>query len=327
MKLHELIIQFLEHLEIERNASILTLRQYRHLLSRFEGFLQHHFPSLLTDVTKIDLEAIRQYRLFLSRLTDPRGKSLQKVSQNYHIIALRAFLRYLIKKDIKVVAPEKIDLAKTESRSLKFLSRDQMEILLNQPDTKNIIGLRDKAILEVLFSTGLRVSEIAKLSREQINIKTKEVGIIGKGGRARVVFMSDSAIQHIQNYLNQRKDAFRPLFVRYSQGISSLNQGEQMRLTTRSIERVVEKYVKKAGLPVKATAHTLRHSFATDLLQSGADLRSVQELLGHKNIATTQIYTHVTNPQLRSVHQRFHRGGQQDQDKLKIKNEKVKTTI
>jgi len=308
--LDKFIDQFLEYLEIERNASPQTLRNYRHYLIRFRNFLHDHSPSLLNDVTQIDLETIRKYRLFIARITDRRGEIIKKISQNYHIITLRSFFKYLIKNDIKIIAPEKIELSKTESRSLKFLTPEQMETLLNQPDISNIRGLRDKAILEMLFSTGLRVSEIAKLNREQINLKTKEFGIIGKGGRARVVFLSESAVLAIQIYLKARNDDFRPLFVRYSQGKDVLNKGERMRLSTRSIERVVENYVRTAGLPVKATAHTLRHSFATDLLQSGADLRSVQELLGHKNISTTQIYTHVTNPQLRAIHQKFHHKSQ-----------------
>jgi len=306
MKLHHLIIEFLEYLEIERNASPRTLRAYSHYLNRFEKFLHNLSPIYLEDVTKIDLEVIRQYRLYLSRLVDRRGEPLKKISQNYHIIALRAFFKYLIKKDIKVVAPEKIELAKTESRSLKFLTAEQIEILFSQPDVNTKIGLRDRAILETLFSTGLRVSELAKLNRDQINLKTKEFGVIGKGGRARVVFLSDSACEWIQKYLAARNDDFRPLFVRFVHKIDATNHGEKMRLSTRSIERIVEKYVRQAGLPVKATAHTLRHSFATDLLQAGADLRSVQELLGHKNIATTQVYTHITNPQLRQIHQKFH---------------------
>lgn len=305
--LDQLINEFLEHLEIEKNVSTLTLRNYHHYLLRFSKWIKELSPSLHEDVTKIDLETIRKYRLYLSRLQDKNKESLKKVTQNYHIIALRAFLRYLIKKDIKVLAPEKIDLPKTESRSLKFLSHEQMERLLEQPDISNIMGIRDKTILETLFSTGLRVAEIAKLNRDQINLKTKEFGVIGKGGRARVVFLSDTACEWIAKYLEFRKDNFRPLFIRYSRGIDVTKNGENMRLTTRSIERIVEKYVKKAGLPVKATVHTLRHSFATDLLQAGADLRSVQELLGHKNIATTQVYTHITNPQLKEIHRKFHR--------------------
>lgn len=307
MQLDDLITDYLEYLEVEKNASPLTLRNYHHYLVRFKNWLKQVSPNLLNDVTKINLETIRKYRLYLSRLRDVHNEPLSRATQNYHITAIRAFFRYLIKRDIKVLAPEKIDLPKAESRSLKFLNREQIETLLAQPDTSHIIGLRDKAILEVLFSTGLRVAELAKLNRDQINLKTKEFGVIGKGGRARVVFLSDSACHWLSEYLKARKDDFKPLFIRYSQGVDSTKSGEKMRLTTRSIERVVEKYVKMAGLPIKATCHTLRHSFATDLLQAGADLRSVQELLGHKNIATTQVYTHITNPHLKAIHQKFHR--------------------
>jgi len=305
--LNELIVEFLEHLEVEKNLSPLTIKNYHHYLLRFSNWLSKASPTLLSDVTKIDQNIIKKYRLYLSRLVDDQNEPLSKITQNYHIIALRAFFRYLIKKDIAVLPPEKIDLAKIESRSVKFLTREQIETLLAQPDTSNIIGLRDKAILETLFSTGLRVSELSKLNREKINLKTREFGVIGKGGRARVVFLSDSACRWLEAYLNARKDNFKPLFIRYSRGLDATKNGENMRLTTRSIERIVEKYVKKAGLPIDATCHTLRHSFATDLLQAGADLRSVQELLGHKNIATTQVYTHITNPQLKEIHRRFHR--------------------
>jgi len=317
MTLNELIIEFLEHLEVEKNFSPLTIKNYHHYLSRFSNWLSKFSPALSSDVTKINQETIKKYRLYLSRLVDAQNKPLSKITQNYHIIALRAFFGYLIKKDIAVLPPEKIDLAKVESRSIKFLTREQIETLLAQPDTSNIVGLRDKAILETLFSTGLRVSELAKLNREKINFKTREFGVVGKGGRARVVFLSDSACNWLKAYLDARKDNFKPLFIRYSRGVDATKNGENMRLTTRSIERIVEKYVKKAGLPIDATCHTLRHSFATDLLQAGADLRSVQELLGHKNIVTTQVYTHVTNPQLKEIHQRFHRNYKNDEKENK----------
>lgn len=305
--LDDLINEYLEHLEIEKNVSPLTLRNYAHYLSRFSNWLERVCPNLLKDVTKINLENIRKYRLYLSRLKDRRGEQIKSATQSYHMIALRAFFRYLIKKDIRVLSPEKIDLPKSEGRAIKFLSREQINLLFSQPDTSHIIGIRDRAILETLFSTGLRVSELVKLDRNQINLKTKEFGVVGKGKRVRVVFLSDSAAEWLSKYLKQRADDFKPLFIRYSQGVDATGKGEKMRLTARSVERMIEKYVKMAGLPIKASCHTLRHSFATDLLQSGADLRSVQELLGHKNVGTTQIYTHVTNPRLKEIHQKFHR--------------------
>jgi len=307
MLLKDLIVDFLEYLELEKNTSPLTIRNYHHYLSRFSNWISKNFPPLSQDVTKIDQEIIKKYRLFLSRFVDHRGEPLSKTTQHYHIIAIRSFFRYLIKRDMAVLAPEKIELPKSSGRSIKFLNADQIEKLLSAPDTSTIVGLRDKAILETLFSTGLRVSELAKLNRDKINLKTREFGVIGKGGRARVVFLSETACTWLKRYLASRKDDFEPLFIRYSRGVEPDKKGERMRLSVRSIERVVEKYVAKVGLPINATCHTLRHSFATDLLRAGADLRSVQELLGHKNVSTTQIYTHVTNPHLREVHQRLHR--------------------
>jgi site-specific recombinase XerD len=234
--------------------------------------------------------------------------TLKRVTQNYYVIALRSFLRFLIKNDYPTLEPSKIDLPKTESRSLKFLERDQVDRLVTSVDTSNEEGLRDRAILELLFSTGLRVSELAKLNHEQVNIERKEFGVIGKGQRARLVFVSDRAADWIKRYMHERKDIFKPLFIRYSGKMMEENGGEKMRLTVRGVERVVKKYVRKSRIPVDATVHTLRHSFATDLLTNGADIRSVQEMLGHKNIATTQIYTHITNKQLHDVHKHFHSG-------------------
>ncbi len=301
MDLNKLIKEFLEYLEIERNVSQLTIRNYAHYLYRFLGFLSGspHSPSVKTVKTPKDItpDSIREYRLFLSRYIDPHGISLKRVTQNYHLIALRSFLKYLLKRDIQVVAPEKIDLPKAESRSIKFLERGQVELLLNIPDNP-----RDKAILEVLFSTGLRVSELTRLNRDQINLERREFGVIGKGRRARVVFLSGSAADWLQKYLATREDSDKALFAR-----TSGKKTETLRLSPRSVQRLVEKYVKKARLPVKITPHGLRHSFATDLLSGGADLRAIQEMLGHKNVSTTQIYTHITNPQLKEIHAKFHR--------------------
>lgn len=302
-----LVDEFLEYLEIERNLSFLTIRDYRHYLNNFIEWSTKHSPiSRPQDLT---MELVRKYRVYLAHYNSPNGNlPIKKVTQNYYVIALRSFLRYLIRKDLPVVAPEKIELPKTESRSLKFLDRDQLERLLAQPDISRDQGLRDKVLMEMLFSTGLRVSELCRLNRDQINLERREFGVIGKGQRARVVFLSDRATLWLQRYLEKRKDNFQPLFIRYAGNQSPEINGEQMRLTPRSVQRIIDKYVRKARLPVKATPHVLRHSFATDLLMNGADLRSVQELLGHKNVATTQIYTHVTNAQLRDVHKAFHSG-------------------
>lgn len=304
--LHQLIDEFLNYLEIERNCSKLTIRDYRHYLEEFYVWLSSTLPD--KSIEKIDLSDIRKYRVYLSNKADEKGQTLKRVTQNYYVIALRSFLRFLIKNDHKTLEPSKIDLPKTESRSLKFLEREQVDRLVNAIDTSKEEGIRDRAMLELLFSTGLRVSELVKLNHEQINFDRREFGVIGKGGRARVVFISDRATEWVKRYLANRSDKFKPLFIRYSGKVIEEDDGEKMRLTPRSVERAVKKYVKLARLPVDATVHTLRHSFATDLLTNGADLRSVQEMLGHKNIATTQIYTHVTNKQLREVHEAFHSG-------------------
>jgi site-specific recombinase XerD len=300
------IDNFLEYLEIEKNSSKLTIRNYRYYLSVFHDWYSSTLPG--KTVENLDLTIIRKYRVHLANYVDDKGQSRKKVTQNYYVIALRSFLRFLIKNDVKTLEPSKIDLPKTESRSLKFLERDQIERLVTMPDTSKEEGIRDRTILEVLFSTGLRVSELVKLNHEQINIERREFGVIGKGGRARVVFISDRAAEWIQRYIQARTDAFKPLFIRYSGRVDEDDYGEKMRLTARTIELVVKKYVQMARLPIDATVHTMRHSFATDLLTNGADLRSVQEMLGHKNIATTQIYTHVTNKQLKDVHKAFHSG-------------------
>lgn len=295
-------------MEIEKGCSKLTIRDYRHYLTIFEEWAKR---TSLPSLDKLDLKTIRKYRVYLSNKTDDKGKTLKKVTQNYYVIALRSFLRFLIKNDIKTLEPSKIDLPKTESRSLKFLEREQIDRLVTMPDTSKEAGIRDRAIMELLFSTGLRVSELVKLNHEQINIERREFGVVGKGGRARLVFISDRAADWIQRYLDARSDVYKPLFIRYAKDKSEADDGEKMRLTARSIERIVKKYVAEARLPVDATVHTMRHSFATDLLTNGADIRSVQEMLGHKNIATTQIYTHVTNKQLRDVHKAFHSGNKE----------------
>lgn len=313
--LHAQIDHFLEYLEIEKGCSKLTIRDYRHYLESFEKWYSPASSaggsSLSKSVGKLDLATVRKYRVYLANRADDKGQTLKKVTQNYYVIALRSFLRFLIKNDVPTLEPSKIDLPKTESRSLKFLEREQIDRLVMMPDTSQESGVRDRAIMELLFSTGLRVSELVKLNHEQINIERREFGVVGKGGRARVVFISDRAAEWVDRYVQMRSDVFKPLFIRYSRDISEADDGEKMRLTARSIERIVKKYVQQARLPVDATVHTMRHSFATDLLTNGADIRSVQEMLGHKNIATTQIYTHVTNKQLRDVHKAFHSGNKE----------------
>ncbi|MDO8573846.1 MAG: tyrosine-type recombinase/integrase [Candidatus Daviesbacteria bacterium] len=303
MTLSAHVTAFLEYLELERNASQLTIRNYDHYLKRFLDFSGNINPK------DIDLNLVRKYRLYLSRWTDPKLKrNLKRNTQNYFMIALRAFLKYLAKSDIKTLSPEKVELGDADPRPLKVLDDASLKSLLGAPDLTEKSGIRDRAILETLFSTGLRVSELASLNTDTINLQRKEFGIVGKGGKERVVFVSNSAASWLEKYLEVRKDTFKPLFIRFQGRVDLENGGEKMRLTPRSIERIVEKYVKRLGFSVKATPHTLRHSFATDLLINGADIRSVQEMLGHSNISTTQIYTHVTNAHLKDVHKSFHSG-------------------
>jgi len=238
------------------------------------------------------------------------GKALMaRRTQGYHAIAIRSFLKWLLKNDYSVMAPDKIELPKIEERQVKFLNGEQVDRLLNAPSQSTIQGKRDKAILEILFSTGLRVSELTKLDRDKIDMDRREFGIIGKGGKARVVFLSQRATDWLVKYLNERNDHFKPLFIRHKGKIDPVTPDEKTRLTPRSVQRMVKKYAHKMKLPVEVTPHVMRHSFATDLLMAGADIRSVQEMLGHKNISTTQIYTHVTNKQLRDVHRAFHGKG------------------
>ncbi len=300
------IDEFLEYLEIEKNCSKLTIRDYKHYLKSFNKWFFENMPG--KNISDLDLSTVRKYRVYLSNRVDAKNMTLKRITQNYYVIALRSFLRYLIKNDIKTLEPSKIDLPKAESRSLKVLEKDQVDRLIMAADTSKVDGLRDRAILELLFSTGLRVSELVSLNRDKINLDRREFGVIGKGGKSRLVFVSDRSASSLEMYLKTREDVYNPLFIRYSGREIPENRGEKMRLTARSIERIVKKYVRLAHIPIDATVHTLRHSFATDLLSNGADIRSIQEMLGHKNISTTQIYTHVTNKQLKDVHEAFHSG-------------------
>ncbi len=305
MTLKSLIAEFLEYLEIEKGCSPLTIREYKHYLKRFYNWVTENSPTVKPE--DINLEIVRRYRLYLAHLCTRNGLLLERVTQSYHIVALRAFLRYLlVQRDIPTLSPDKIELPKQSSRSITFLNLEQMERLLNSPKIVTNAGLRDRTILETLFSTGLRVSELVSLNRDQIDLERKEFGVRGKGNKLRVVFLSDTAAEWIERYLRSRQDSFKPLFIHHNGKADIRNNGEGMRLTARSIQRIVAKYAKRAGLPIEATPHTLRHSFATDLLISGADIRSVQEMLGHESIRTTQVYTHVTNRHLKEVHKAFH---------------------
>jgi site-specific recombinase XerD len=306
--IRQLINDFLDYLEIEKNRSPLTIRNYHHYLV----FLVSYFEKSLgrsPTLSDINNENVRKFRVYLSKQKDQKGKFLKKITQGYYMIALRSFLRWLTKNDYKAMSPEKIDLPKAEPHQVKFLAIEQVNRLLAQPSLSDEIGLRDKAILELLFSTGLRVSELVSLNRDQVNIKTRELGVIGKGKRPRLVFISMRAQKFLERYLVTRQDHYKPIFIRYSGKKPDPSAGgDSLRLTARSIQRMIEKYRRRAGLVVAVTPHVLRHSFATDLLFCGADLRSVQELLGHKNVGTTQIYTHVTNKRLREIHSKYHSG-------------------
>lgn len=296
---------FLEHLEIERNVSQLTIRNYRHYLVRFVEWLESE--AQVSEITKVTTDMIRNYRIFLSRFEDDLGRTLSKKTQSYHIISLRSWLKWLVKNDLPVLQPEKIDIPKSESRSMKYLPVDQIERLFQMPNLSTPAGLRDRTILEVLFSTGLRVSELVSLNRDQVDTKRREFGVIGKGRRPRVVFLSERAAHWLDRWLTSREDNWQPVFIRFAQHKPELlSDGLEMRLTARSVQRLVDTYCRKAKLPIKLSPHGLRHSFATDLLSNGAGLRDVQEMLGHKSIATTQIYTHVTRPELKKLHSKFH---------------------
>lgn len=306
MELNTAIRQFLEYCEVEKGRSPLTIRNYQQYLERF------HKWAVKEKVTKTDQiigETIRQYRLYLHHLTDKDGKNLKKVTINYHLIALRSFLKFLSKKDIAALAAEKIELADTEDREINFLEQAEVESLLEAPDTRTIQGLRGKAMLETLFSTGLRVSELVNLKREQINVEKGEFAVLGKGGKIRLVFLSRKAKFYLKKYLNARTDNDPSVFIRFGRRKNPLLQPpetKERRLTPRTVQRLIRYYARKAGITKPVTPHVLRHSFATDLLVNGADLRSVQSLLGHASVTTTQIYTHLTNPQLKKIHQSFH---------------------
>lgn len=298
-KLEILIQEFLEYCEIEKNKSQHTIKNYDHYLRRFADW------SKIGDPKEINLDLVRKYRLFLNRKVQKNNKPLKKITQNYHIVALRSFLKYLAKKDIKTLASEKVELPKASERVVEFLTAEELEKLLSQPKTDNIRGVRDKAILEMLFSTGLRVSELVSLNRTQINPEKDEFSVKGKGDKIRIVFLSKTAQFWLRKYIYLRSDNQTPLFINHSQkeDPQNLNIG---RLSARGIQRLIRKYALSAGLTKKVTPHTLRHSFATDLLSNNANIRSVQMMLGHANLSTTQIYTHVTNQELKEIHQKYH---------------------
>jgi len=298
--LPHLIDDFLDHLEIEKNRSQYTRQNYAHYLGRFAQFTEAEFKRDIKP-SQITLPLVRKYRLFLNRFHDDNGRPLKTITQNYHTIALRAFLKFLVKQDIKSLPAEKIELGKMSKRQIDFLALDELgRIFKAIPKSNKIEDLRDLAILTVLFSTGLRVSELTNLNKKDINIKRGEFMVKGKGDKPRVVFLSEEAKQLLNTYFSRRTDNSLSAFIAHK------GASKHTALSPRSIQRIVEKYAKKAGIVKKVTPHVLRHSFATDLLINGADIRSVQAMLGHSSITTTQIYTHLTDKQLREVHKAFH---------------------
>lgn len=295
-----LINKFISYIEVSKNRSLKTVNNYRRYLYRFFNFAK------INNVKDINQETIDSFILYLRRQNGTRDGEMKTNTRNYHLIALRMFLKYLIKMDIKSLSPEKIELAKQQPRQVDFLEKEELKKIIYAPNLIKIdelTKLRDISILELLFSTGLRVSELSNLKKENINLSKEEFSIRGKGGKIRVVFMSETAKKTLKEYLNKRIDTSDALFIRTD---IDPTKNEIENLTPRSIQRIVKKYSKIAGITKKVTPHTLRHSFATDLLYQGADIRSVQEMLGHSSIATTQIYTHITNKRLREVYEKFH---------------------
>lgn len=301
--LSDLILDYVEYIEVERGRSSKTAENYRHYLERLIDFAGS------IEVSAITAELIRKYRLWLNRYTNDNGEPLSTITQAYHLIALRGFLAYCAKRDINTLSPEKIELPKVARKQVTFLTPEEVQSLLDATNqTGGIASLRDRAIIELLFSSGLRVSELTNLNRDHINTARREFAIRGKGQKDRVVFISPHAADTIEKYLSARDDTLPPLFLNHSRNNTTSTTGDYRRLSPRSIQRMINKYAGLAGITKHVTPHTMRHSYATDLLMNGADLRSVQTMLGHADISTTQVYTHVTDQHLREVYEKFHSG-------------------
>jgi len=301
MVIRKLLKEYLDYLEIEKNRSPKTRENYERYL---KAFLNH---ARIKNPEDIDTEKIRNFRIHLARLKTADGGELKKITQNYYIIAVRNFLKYLIKRDFKVVSPDKIELPKLPARQIEIIEYKDLERLLIAPSGDDLRSLRDKAILETLFSTGLRISELCALNR-YLDLDRGEITVRGKGDKLRIVFLADSAKKAIKTYLDKRTDAEEALFVSLTKNSKLKTENPKMigRIIPRAVQRLVQYYAKKAGITARLTPHGLRHLFATDLLMNGADLRSVQELLGHSSVSTTQVYTHLTNKELKEIHQSFH---------------------
>ena len=300
MYMSEMILDYIEYLEVEGGRSAKTAENYKLYLERFVEF------SNDTSVEKISSEMVRKYRLWLNRYKNTNEDELAMITQSYHLIALRGFLTYLSKRDIPSLSPDKVELPKISRKQVTFLHFDEISRMLEAIDIGDEAGLRDRAIIELLFSSGLRVSELANLNRDHVNTNRREFTVRGKGQKDRPVFIGEVAAEHVEEYLATRLDNLPPLFLSYSRNNISSTTGDYRRLTTRSIQRIISKYARLAGITKHVSPHTMRHSFATDLLMNGADIRSVQSMLGHSNISTTQIYTHITDTHLREVYEKFH---------------------
>lgn len=300
MYMSELILDYIEHLEVEGGRSSKTAENYTLYLERFVAFTND------IQVDKITSEIIRKYRLWLNRYKNDNGEELSTITQSYHLIALRGFLGYLSKRDIPSLTPDKIELPKVTRKQVTFLHYDEIARMLEAIPLDSEVGLRDRAIIELLFSSGLRVSELVNLNRDHVNTKRREFMVRGKGQKDRPVFIGQATAERVEEYLKARFDNLPPLFLSYSRNNTASMSGDYRRLSARSIQRIIARYARLAGITKHVSPHTMRHSFATDLLMNGADLRSVQSMLGHSNISTTQVYTHVTDEHLREVYEKFH---------------------
>lgn len=308
MYLADLIEDFLEHLEIEKGRSKKTIENYRLYLERFLELTQEILNKDDVKPSDIDREVLRKYRLKLNRYGSDNGEDdLKTITQAYHLIALRGFMKYLARREIKSLDPSLIDLPHVVRKQVTFLHFDEVEEMLEQIDTSTESGLRDRAIIELLYSGGLRVSELVGLNRDSINLERREFVVRGKGSKDRPIFISQSAANWVAEYLDVRTDSLPALFLNNSRNLQTADtSGNYRRITARSVERIVEKYARLAGITKHVSPHTLRHSFATDLLMNGADIRAVQSMLGHADISTTQIYTHVTDAHLKEIHEKYH---------------------
>ena len=299
MYLSEAIDNFLEYAEIERNLSLKTIENYQHYLNRLYEFVGD------IDVKDLSDKDVRKWRLWLNRIESQSGEPISKATQKYHLIALRNFLKYLQSINVDVISSDKVELGKSKRPSVEFLTESELEKILSQPDRTTLTGVRDYAVLSMLYSSGLRVSELAGLNKTTVNLESMKFTVRGKGSKDRLIFINERTKNAILDYYNRREDNLEPVFIQHSNYASVTRDGDYRRLTPRSIQRMVKKYASLAGVKKNVTPHTLRHSYATTLLNNGADIRNVQTLLGHSDISTTQIYTHVTDQGLEKIYRNY----------------------